>query len=74
MIDDESLKANTNATPQFIGAVTELLWAQIGIIAFLLSFPGNKADEDSQLRWPKTSRASQNMPIAPLSIPTMSCF
>ncbi|KAL6849556.1 MHF histone-fold complex component [Amphichorda felina] len=31
MVDEESLKRNRNATPQFIGALTELVWTQIGI-------------------------------------------
>lgn len=30
MVDEESLKRNRNATPQFIGALTELVWTQIG--------------------------------------------
>jgi len=31
--DDETLKHNVNATPQFIGALMELVWAQIGTAA-----------------------------------------
>lgn len=30
IVDEESLRWNRNATPQFIGALTELVWAQIG--------------------------------------------
>ena len=30
MVDEESLKRNRNATPQFIGALTETVWTQIG--------------------------------------------
>jgi len=30
IVDEESLRLNTNATPQFIGALTEMVWAQIG--------------------------------------------
>ncbi|KAL8913422.1 MAG: hypothetical protein Q9172_007280 [Xanthocarpia lactea] len=30
IVDEEALKLGINATPQFIGALTELLWAQIG--------------------------------------------
>lgn len=30
IVDEESLKRNRNATPQFIGALTEMVWAQIG--------------------------------------------
>ncbi|KAH8594610.1 kinetochore component CENP-S-domain-containing protein [Bisporella sp. PMI_857] len=29
IVDEESLRLNTNATPQFIGALTEMVWAQI---------------------------------------------
>jgi hypothetical protein len=30
IIDDESLESNVNATPQYIGALTELVWTQLG--------------------------------------------
>ncbi|KAI9669199.1 MAG: hypothetical protein M1817_004741 [Caeruleum heppii] len=30
MVDEESLRLNVNVTPQFIGALTEMVWAQIG--------------------------------------------
>jgi centromere protein S len=30
IVDEESLHLNTNATPQFIGALTEMVWMQIG--------------------------------------------
>lgn len=30
MVDEESMRRNLNATPQFIGALTELVWTQIG--------------------------------------------
>ncbi|TPX10454.1 uncharacterized protein E0L32_008673 [Thyridium curvatum] len=30
MVDEESMRRNRNATPQFIGALTEMVWAQIG--------------------------------------------
>ena len=30
IVDEETLKLGLNATPQFIGALTELVWAQIG--------------------------------------------
>lgn len=30
IVDDESLRRNRTATPQFIGALTEMAWAQIG--------------------------------------------
>ncbi|WZH45063.1 kinetochore component CENP-S-domain-containing protein [Fusarium acuminatum] len=30
IVDEESLRRNRNATPQFIGALTELVWTQIG--------------------------------------------
>ncbi|EAA32120.2 hypothetical protein GE21DRAFT_7196 [Neurospora crassa] len=33
MVDDESLRRNMNATPQFIGALTELVWTQIENVA-----------------------------------------
>ncbi|KAI9728043.1 MAG: hypothetical protein M1834_007857 [Cirrosporium novae-zelandiae] len=29
LVDEESINLNTNATPQFIGALTELVWMQI---------------------------------------------
>lgn len=30
MVDEESMRRGLNATPQFIGALTELVWTQIG--------------------------------------------
>ena len=30
LVDEESLALNANATPQFIGALTEMVWSQIG--------------------------------------------
>ena len=31
IVDEEALKLGVNATPQFIGALTEMVWAQIGM-------------------------------------------
>ncbi|KAF9880975.1 apoptosis-inducing taf9-like domain 1 family [Colletotrichum karsti] len=33
IVDEESLKQNCNATPQFIGALTEMVWSQIESVA-----------------------------------------
>ncbi|PFH59315.1 hypothetical protein XA68_12516 [Ophiocordyceps unilateralis] len=33
IVDDESLRRDLNATPQFIGALTELVWTQIENVA-----------------------------------------
>lgn len=30
IVDEETIKLGVDATPQFIGALTELVWAQIG--------------------------------------------
>jgi centromere protein S len=30
-VDEETIKMGVNATPQFIGALTEMVWAQIGM-------------------------------------------
>ena len=51
MVDQESLQRNRNATPQFIGALTDMVWHQIGTTrscstchsAILLYFPENVA-------------------------------
>jgi hypothetical protein len=32
IVDEESVRRNRNATPQFIGALTELLWTQLGVL------------------------------------------
>ena len=29
-MDEETLKLGVNATPHFVGALTEMVWAQIG--------------------------------------------
>jgi len=31
IVDEECIRHNVNATPQFIGALTEMVWTQIGI-------------------------------------------
>lgn len=31
MVDEETLRRNRNVTPQFIGALTEMVFTQIGI-------------------------------------------
>lgn len=36
IVDEESLRLNSNATPQFIGALTEMVWAQIGTASLSL--------------------------------------
>ncbi|KAL2262702.1 hypothetical protein VTK26DRAFT_353 [Humicola hyalothermophila] len=33
MVDEESLRRNRNATPQFIGALTDIVWHQIENVA-----------------------------------------
>jgi len=33
IVDDESIRTNTNATPQYIGALTELAWSQLESVA-----------------------------------------
>ncbi|KAK7413464.1 MHF histone-fold complex component [Neonectria punicea] len=43
MVDEESLKRNRNATPQFIGALTELVWTQIENVATDLESFSNHA-------------------------------
>ena len=30
IVDEETIQLGVNATPQFIGALTEMVWAQIG--------------------------------------------
>ena len=37
IVDEETLKLGVNATPQFIGALTEMVWAQIGVLQLPLS-------------------------------------
>ena len=35
IVDEETINLGVNATPQFIGSLTELVWAQIGMPHFL---------------------------------------
>lgn len=37
IVDEETLKLGVNATPQFIGALTEMVWAQIGRLQLRLT-------------------------------------
>lgn len=34
IVDEETIKLGVNATPQFIGALTEMVWAQIGTYSY----------------------------------------
>ncbi|KAM0435203.1 hypothetical protein ACHAPT_003293 [Fusarium lateritium] len=43
IVDEQSLFRNRNATPQFIGALTELVWAQIENVATDLETFSNHA-------------------------------
>ncbi|KAI4115657.1 MAG: hypothetical protein LQ345_003796 [Seirophora villosa] len=59
IVDEEMLKLGLNATPQFIGALTEMLWAQIGglrqdPLPFII---GGKADHGVKRTQAKISRA-----------------
>lgn len=36
IVDEETIKLGVNATPQFIGALTEMVWAQIGTCTLIL--------------------------------------
>ena len=38
IVDEETLKLGVNATPQFIGALTEMVWAQIGMPKTLIGW------------------------------------
>jgi hypothetical protein len=37
IVDEETIKLGINATPQFIGALTEMVWAQVGMYSFRFS-------------------------------------
>ena len=43
IVDEETLKLGVNASPQFIGALTEMAWAQTGsvLLAMLLNWKSN---------------------------------
>ena len=68
IVDDESLRTNTNATPQYIGALTELAWSQLGSA----SRPLIHAEANVAIKSPsrRTSRPSRSMPGDRRSIPT----
>ncbi|KAL3422627.1 hypothetical protein PVAG01_06783 [Phlyctema vagabunda] len=34
IVDEETMRLNTNATPQFIGALSEMVWTQIGPVDY----------------------------------------
>jgi hypothetical protein len=34
IVDEETIELGVNATPQFIGALTEMVWTQIGLYPF----------------------------------------
>lgn len=39
IVDEETIKLGVNATPQFIGALTEMVWAQIGTYSVHITHP-----------------------------------
>jgi len=39
IVDEETLRLNTSATPQFIGALTEMVWSQLGTFPLLYPSP-----------------------------------
>lgn len=47
IVDEECLRRNRNATPQFIGALTELVWTQIENIAIDLESFANHASRQN---------------------------
>ena len=47
IVDEETLKLGVNASPQFIGALTEMAWAQIG--EYPRHYPVGGATADTQL-------------------------
>ncbi|KAM0087970.1 MHF histone-fold complex component [Aspergillus fumigatus] len=38
IVDEETIKLGVNATPQFIGALTEMVWTQIETVSQDLEF------------------------------------
>ncbi|KAK7456265.1 hypothetical protein Landi51_02508 [Colletotrichum acutatum] len=48
IVDEESIKQNCNATPQYIGALTEMVWAQIGELEPWCVLPVFHADNPSE--------------------------
>ncbi|GKZ53183.1 hypothetical protein AnigIFM49718_005767 [Aspergillus niger] len=47
IVDEETIKLGVNATPQFIGALTEMVWAQIETVSQdLESFAKADLDKD----------------------------
>ncbi|OAT10743.1 hypothetical protein BDBG_06547 [Blastomyces gilchristii SLH14081] len=52
IVDDETIKLGVDATPQFIGALTEMVWAQIGKIPpTVLGYPCRDVKEISGERY-----------------------
>ncbi|KAG5938986.1 hypothetical protein E4U59_003409 [Claviceps monticola] len=47
IVDEECLRRNRNATPQFIGSLTELVWTQIENIAIDLESFANHASREN---------------------------
>lgn len=37
LVDEETINLGANATPQYIGSLTELVWAQIGKSCLILT-------------------------------------
>ena len=70
IVDDETIKLGCNATPQFIGSLTELVWAQIGMFVSILCCDSNQfAQETLQ----STLKHSHNMQVEVPSKSRMLC-
>lgn len=50
LVTSETLRLDLNATPQFIGALNELIWAQIGTLSLLLTQTRQQQQAHLQLR------------------------
>ncbi|OAA39740.1 Histone-fold protein [Metarhizium rileyi] len=48
IVDEECLRRNRNATPQFIGALTEMVWTQIGKLVPSSSSPLQREGEGEE--------------------------
>lgn len=71
IVDEESLRRNRNVTPQFIGALMEMVWTQIGTDS---TCPGQHARLTPRQRaWPWISRASAGTLDGPPS-PRMTSY
>ncbi|KAJ5559126.1 hypothetical protein N7535_009010 [Penicillium sp. DV-2018c] len=61
IVDEETIKLGVNATPQFIGALTEMVWAQIETVSQDLESFANESRTNRMSDFRHAGRSTVNL-------------